>query len=66
MTIIEDQTNTTPQVVEPKRRRVSFSLASTVKRGDNMSAGIVEHLETLSPKGHYEAYVQEFNTLVNA
>lgn len=45
-------------------RNRSYSLASTVKRGVNMVAGIEEHTETVSPRGLNEAAVQRLNTVM--
>ena len=64
MTVTDGETTTTTQGSEPKPKRVSFSLANKLKRGDNMSAGLVEHSEILTPKGLNEAYVEGLNTLL--
>jgi hypothetical protein len=64
MTLTEEQSTTTPEVSETRRRRFSYSLAASLKRGDHMISGIVEHTEILLPKGLTDAYVQDFTALM--
>lgn len=60
----EEQSSTTPEVSEITRRRFSYSLAATLKRGDHMVSGMVEHSEILIPKGLNDVYVQDFTALM--
>jgi hypothetical protein len=64
MTLTEEQSTTASEVNETTRRRVSYSLASTLKRGDIMISGITEHSGILNPKGLDDEYVQEFSALL--
>lgn len=65
MSVVETVNETDNQEPVVKSRTKSKSFATILKSGDNMSSGIVEHSETLSPKGLNEAYVEALNTLIN-
>ena len=61
--LVDTEVPETPETDSGSRKR-SNSLASTVKRGVNMAAGIEEHTETVSPRGLNEAAVQKLNTVM--
>lgn len=63
MTLTEEQTTTT-EVSTAGTRRLSYSLANMLKRGDHMISGMSEHSEILIPKGLTEAYAQDFSVLM--
>jgi len=64
MSEVETASETDTQEPVVKARTKSKSFATILKSGDNMSSGIVEHSEILSPKGLNDAYVEALNTLI--
>ncbi|NIM10617.1 MAG: hypothetical protein GTO45_01385, partial [Candidatus Aminicenantes bacterium] len=64
-TNVTNVTNVSTVVTQPKTRKRSRSMANLLKKGENMAAGIQEHLATLSPKLD-ETDVQNLRGVVEA